>query len=187
MQLTEPEVKEYYRLHNGLLLYVNGRKGLYPKIGDEAAIVKAGAKPQLALSYAAYDEPGLIEGYIQENPDGLSHEYLEVIEGWTRSVRGRFVVYRYTEENSIFIHAEGSTPLKAYGVMSLNTPLPLIIGTDLPIIVETVLLPFRSRVIYHGLIAPYPLMLGGGLREAVEKWYEEAILEFGLITEIDIG
>jgi hypothetical protein len=184
MQLTQPEVKEFFRLLNGLLLYVNGKTGLFPKIKDEASLVAAGGPTQFKLGNTVYEDPRHITKYIQKNPNGLSKEELDTVQSWRCFVRGKFMVYRYTEENTVFIYMESKPNPKAYGVMSLNTPLPMMLGLGLPKMVETTLLPFRGRIVHDGQIVEQPLVFGSGMRTAVDGWYKQALSEEGLIIDL---
>ena len=184
MQLTQAEVKEFFELMNGLLLYVNQKTGLFSKIKDEASLVAAGGPTLFKLANTIYEDPRHITNYIQKNPNGLSRSDLDTVQSWRCNVRGKFMVYRYTEQNTVFIHMESKPNPKAYGVMSLNTPLPMMLGLGLPKMVETTLLPFRGRIVYDGQIAEEPLVFGSNMRAAVDGWYKQAISKHGLITDL---
>lgn len=174
VQLTEPEVKDFFRLINGLMLYTNGQLGIHPKIQDVKKLVAAGAGPQADLCKAFYDDTSIIERYAGANPDGLSAEDLATVRSWRFFVRGKFLVYRYTEDYTTFIYMECGDPPKAYAVLSLNTPLGMMLGPNLPVMVEATLLPFRSRIIHDGIISTYSVCFGKGFASLADKWFEQA-------------
>jgi hypothetical protein len=184
MQLTEPEVKDFFNLINGLMLYANRQLNIHPRIKSVKALVTAGAGPQADLCKVIYDDPTIIAGYADANPDGLTPADLATVRSWRFFIRGKFLVYCYTMDHTVFIHLEGGDPPKAYGVLSLNTPLPKLLGPDLPTMVDTTLLPFRSRIVHDGLIASYQISFGKGLRAIADGWYEQAIRAGGPITDL---
>jgi hypothetical protein len=62
-----------------------------------------------------------------------------------------------------------------YGVVGLQDPLEDIFsGHPLPIALETVLLPFRSRIIYDGVLLPYSILFGPGIRRDLDEIYQRA-------------
>ena len=65
---------------------------------------------------------------------------------------GKFYVFRYLKKYTVFLTSGGS-PNKAYGVLGLADPMEQVIGPYLPRLITTVLLPFKGRIIYDGLIS----------------------------------
>lgn len=55
----------------------------------------------------------------------------------------------------------------------------------LPLMVETVLLPFEGRIIYDSLIMPYSVNFGGGAKKGFQEEYRELKRQSGIITSLE--
>jgi hypothetical protein len=185
MQLQEPDVKDFFRLYWVLLFYANKQKGIDPKVHDLDTLKAAGAKKLLEITNALFSDKGIIESYCQKNPDELSCEDLRTVGRWKDFIKGRFIICKYTKKNTIFLHESDDNYSKVYGVMALNTPFQMLVGDRPPILVETVLLPFRGKIITNGLLAPYNIFFGPGYKASIKAACEHAMTEHGLITTLD--
>jgi hypothetical protein len=85
--------------------------------------------------------------------------------------------------HTIFLSASDK-PYRAYGVFGLADPLEEVVGPYLPILCNAVLLPFKGQIIYDGLIAPYSVTFGGGVRRHLNEDYIRAKEAFGIITSL---
>lgn len=54
----------------------------------------------------------------------------------------------------------------------------------LPILVEAVLLPFRDQIVFDGILKPYRIIFGGGIRSNLNDVYRDAKERFGIITSL---
>jgi hypothetical protein len=132
---------------------------------------------------ALYGHRELIDEFIAENPAGLSPEELEIVAGWKHALVGRFYIFRYLKKYTIFLSA-ADPPYKAYGVLGLADPIEEVVGPNLPILANAVLLPFKGQIIYDGLVAPYHVFFGGGARRNLNEDYNRAKETFGIITSL---
>jgi hypothetical protein len=51
-------------------------------------------------------------------------------------------------------------------------------------LVTTVLLPFRGKIIYDGLVSGYNITFGGGIKRTLNEEYKQAKEAFGIITSL---
>ena len=79
---------------------------------------------------------------------------LEIVLNWKNLVKGTFYLYRYPKNYAIFLNANPAS--KAYGVLSLTDEFDKILASDLPIVLEAVLLPFKEQIIYDGFLISLP-------------------------------
>src|SRR5207249_9433157 len=56
----------------------------------------------------------------------------------------------------------------------------------LPVLAETVLLPFKDKVIYDGLLGRYNIFFGGGIRRGLQERYSTAKERFGIVTTLPV-
>ena len=58
---------------------------------------------------------------------------------------------------------------------------------DLPIIIETVLLPFNDKIVYDGIMNGNNVFYGRGISSSVNLKYKEAKAKHGIITSLPIS
>ena len=182
MQLPEEDVELFYKLYYPLLVYVNKKLRMIDGINSPEDFKKFHLEEVNRLRERLYKEPKLIDSFVNENPLNFSSSELEMISSWKNFVRGRFYIFRHLKNYTVFLDAD--EPPKAYGVLALASPFEGIIGPRLPIMVDTVLLPFNDKIIYDSILSPYPFTFGGGIRRSLNDAYQEAKARFGIITSL---
>ncbi len=184
MNLSPSEVAVFYKLMWSLQSYVNRRLNIYPQVTTAEAYSHLDWQDKLKVREALYDNATLIGDYLAENPDDFDEE-LRLIASWSRFVRGEFYVFRYLKRYSVFIDAKRSD--KVYGVLGLTDSLEDVLPFQPPpIMVKAVLLPFKGRIIYDGLLIPYNIMFGGGIRRNLNEIYQRAKLKGEMIESLDL-
>jgi hypothetical protein len=108
-------------------------------------------------------------------------EELRIIESWQYNIKGRFLLVTYLKNYAVFFDQESNFP---YGVLALTDEFETILGSQLPLVVETVLLPFKGQIIYDGLLIPYGITFGSGARRNINDSYQQAKTEHGIITSL---
>ena len=73
------------------------------------------------------------------------------MKSWKNRVSGNFFVINYTQNETLFLDENDKDP-KEYLVEGPSTPLWELIPVPPPARVEAVLLPFKGKIIYDGLI-----------------------------------
>jgi hypothetical protein len=182
MRLSPEDIELFYQLYHPLLCYVNRKLALVRGIDSPRDLKKFPVKEINKLRERLYRQPDLIESFIEENPFSFSSTGLEIIESWTNFVKGTFVIFRCVKDYAIFLDTD--EPPKAYGVLALKSTFQEMVGPSLPVMVETVLLPFNSRIIYDGVFVSYPISFGKGVRQSFNDAYQEAKSRFGIITSL---
>ena len=117
----------------------------------------------------------LIESFVDENPAHLSGDELDIVRSWRHLVAGRFCVFRELKKYTVFLTT--TDPAIAYGVVGLSQPIEDIIGPYLPVLTQTVLLPFKGKIVYDGLITRYNITYGPGIRRSLNNSFKEAKLQ----------
>jgi len=182
MRLSKEDVKLFYRLYNPLLVYVNKKFKIIEGIDSPEDFKKFSIKKINKLRDRLYKHPELINSFVAENPLNFSANELKIIGSWKEFVKGRFLIFRYLKNYTVFLDTDESP--KAYGVLALNTVFEEMVGSYLPVMVEAVLLPFSGKIIYDGILFPYSMTFGGGIRRSFNDAYQEAKSRFGIITSL---
>lgn len=169
MKLSEQEVKLFYRLMWALQFYVNQKLKIHAVASIDAyADLTTDQKAQ--VRDALYDHIKLIDAFIRENPQNLAEDDLAIISEWKKFIRGSFYIERFLKKYAVFIKEDN-----VYGVLGLATSFAeLAYDADPPLYVETVLLPFKGKIIYDGLMRFHPIFFGGGIKRSLKETYLRA-------------
>jgi len=135
-----------------------------------------------ALRDTLWAEDALREQFIADNPARLPTADLALVASWQHRVAGPFYIFRYLKKHTLFLSA--TSPVQAYGVLGLVSPIEEIVGPVLPVYVEAVLLPFGQRIIYDSLLAPYAIYFGPGIRRDLQQTYRDLLERHGVITSL---
>jgi len=161
MKLSEADAELFFKLMHRLQLHANRKLNLFPgvhTVNEFKALPRTG---MVKIRDALWQEPALIDDYVAQNPDGLSEAELAIVAKWKRFVSGNFYIYRLLKQHAIFL-GENS---EAYAVLALNDPFEVVThGRPLPVRVQTVLLPFKGKIVYDGLLGLYNITFGPGIR-----------------------
>jgi hypothetical protein len=181
MQIPEDDVKLFYTLNPALLLFVNLSLGIQREVVNTKEFLSLSLEKKVEIRNALYDNIHLIDEFTKRNPGDYSSEELDIVSSWKNFLRDTFYVLRHLKKYSVFLSSK--TDAEAYGVLGISSDLKEMFPYP-PIMVDTVLIPFKNHVIYDGFIAPYSITFGGGIRRNFKTAYDEAKARFGIITSL---
>lgn len=185
MHLSADEAALFYKLNAALLLDLNRHLHILPTIQTHQAFIDAPFADKVKLRDALYDHPELIDQFVTENPQRLLPEELAEVASWKHFVRGDFYILRFLKRHAILL--DSGSPPKAYGVVGITEEIEnLIPAAALPARVETVLLPFRGRIIYDGVIRTSSVIFGPGIQRGLNETYRVARESRGVLERLDL-
>lgn len=186
MNLSPAETERFYRIWWSLLAYVNGRTNLVADFPKNPKTGSVNAQDAVKIRNALWASDEHLQGFVDDNPDGLPDEDMELAASWSARVQGSFHIMRHLKKHSIFLLEEKSAPPVAYGVVGLVSPIEEIIPSHaLPQMVNAVLLPFEDRIIYDGLLQRYSISFGSGIRKSLTQRLRFATELGGLVTSLE--
>ncbi len=183
MRLSDTDRELFYRLLWSLLFYASEQLEFLPRIGAVEALSQLDEETWRRLRDRLHEHPELIDSFVSTNPFHLEKDELDIVQSWKGFLRGKFFVWRYLRKHTVFITGEGEA--LAYGVLAPNKPFELMLGPQLPVAIEAVLLPFKGMIVYDGLFASYPVRFGPGIRRMLNETYREAKARHGIITSLE--
>lgn len=135
----------------------------------------------MKLRNSVYKTPEIIDAFARENPFDFSKDELDIVAGWKNFIAGDFFIERILKKYAIFIRGE-----KVYGVLSLIEPIDHVLGgRPLPVYVRAVLLPFKGKIIYDGLLESYNIYFGSGISGNQAMHYRAAKAQGKIIESLD--
>lgn len=186
MLLPPHELAVFFRLHRALLFFVNQRLKVIPNTvatPDEFAALSP--EVRLKVRDALNANLDLIESFAVENPAHLTEDELDIVRSWRHLVAGRFYVFRELKKYTVFLSTD-KQPV-AYGVLALSQPFEDLIGPNLPVLTQTVLLPFKNRIVYDGLMSSYNVSFGPGIRRNLNEDFKTAKDQHGIVTSLPMS
>ncbi len=181
MTLSDSDVELFYKLMFQLQLYVNLHVGIFPDCRTVDDIKNLELTERIRLRDAVYANPELIDPFVKENPAGLDGDELEIVSSWSKFIAGDFFIERYLAKYAIFIMDE-----TVYAVLALHDSFDQFAPKPyLPVYINTVLLPFKEKIIYDGVMSTHRIQFGGGIRGSLRETYLNAKQTGKIIETLD--
>lgn len=182
MKLSTEDAALFFDLMWRLESYVNQKHRILPDVDSVEDWVDLLPEERVEMRNALWENPELIDAYVAENPHGLEGEKLAIVQKWKRFVAGTFQIFRYLKKHAIFIRDDG----QVYGVLALHDSLEdVLCGQRLPVMAKAVLVPFKRRIVYDGMLSFYRIRFGGGIRRRLNEEYMAAKQNGRIITTLE--
>jgi hypothetical protein len=182
-QLTSDECRLFYETWYGLMGFINERK----------SVIKAKIKPEYPNTVSdimihkvrevLWEKPELIDEYISETE--LPQEKIDILKLWrTNHRKGMIFLLEYQLEYAVAIAPNEQGDDRLYGIKGISNSVANTLRRGLPAQIETVLLPFKGKIIYDSFISSVPIGFAEGARAAFREMYDKAI-KHGIITSLE--
>jgi len=176
----------FFKLHRALMFFVNQRLKVIPDdIASPDAFSSLSPEARLKVRDAFLNRTDLIQAFVEENPASLTSDELDIVRSWQHLVHGKFYVFRQLKKYMVFLSTD-QQPV-AYGVLALSQPFDELIGPYLPVLTQTVLLPFKGMIVYDGLMSSYRISFGPGIRRSLNESFNEAKARHGIVTTLPMS
>ena len=179
-QLHWSECLLFYETWYGLMGFINDKKKIIPvqikpiypnPIGDDLII---------KIREELWKNPEIITEYLASVnlPTGKA----ELLKSWRdRHIKGMFLLMEYKPEYAIAVSSSKNGEDKLYGITGISRSLAEVLQRELPVQFETVLLPFKNKIIYDCFISSMNVSFGKNIKEAFSEMYKKAG-EKGIVT-----
>ena len=162
-QLNSDECRLFYETWYGLMGFVNERMG----------VIKAKIKPEYPNTVSdmmvhkvrevLWKKPELIDEYINETE--LPQEKIDILKLWrTKHKKGMLFILEYRPEYAVVLASDEQGEDRLYGIKGVSNSVANTLRRDLPAQIETVLLPFKGKIIYDSFISSMPIGFGEGAK-----------------------
>jgi hypothetical protein len=184
MNLPQKDADLFYKLMWRLQFFVNQQLKIRPEIGSLEDYIALPSQEKIDIRDRLWAEASIIDDYVSKNPDGLTVDDLAVVSKWKGFISGNFHIFRYLKGHTIFI-GEGSS---VYAVLSITEPFQDVVhGHPTPINVEAILLPFKGRIVYDGMLKMYSIFFGKNIRAELNDTYMRAKQNGRIIATLEPG
>lgn len=182
-QLSSGECRLFYETWYGLMGFVKERMGIikvkikpeYPNTVSDMMVHK--------VREVLWEKPELIDEYISKTE--LPQEKIDTLKLWrTKHKRGMFFILEYQPEYAVVLASNEQGEDRLYGIKGISNSVANTLRRGLPAQIETVLLPFKDKIIYDSFISSMSVGFGEGARAAFRVMYDNAI-KHGIITSLE--
>lgn len=182
MKVAREDAELFFKLMWNLQFYVNQQRQIRSEIKSVEDYASLPMADKMEVRDALWEDPDVIDAYVEKNPDGLSVEELDIVRRWKRFVAGTFQIFRFLKKHTIFIGEKS----QVYGVLGLYDSFEdAFLRRRLPIMVQAVLLPFKGKIIYDGVLGSYNITFGSGIRSSLKEEYMAAKQNGRIITTLE--
>ncbi|MDM8521386.1 hypothetical protein QUF64_15170 [Anaerolineales bacterium HSG6] len=184
MQLSPNDTKLFYKILWSLYLYTNQKLNVVENISTLIEMDRLAQEKKFKIRKVLFENLQLLDQFVVDNPTQLDEAELQIAHKWKNAVSGRFYILRFLKRHAILVTAEGIE--KVYGVIGLVDPLKEVFyGARLPLLVHTNLLPFKGKITYDGMMSPYSISFGSGIRSGINEAYQRAKQNKRLIVSLE--
>jgi hypothetical protein len=183
MTLTEQEADLFFKLMWALHFFVKEKLGLIPEITDLKSYSKCSMEQKIQIRNIVFgaDNAGLVDAFLQENPQRFSNSELALVAAWKHFLKKDFYIERFLKNYNVFIDDKENV----YGVVGLYQSLDDIIPkSHLPSRVHAILLPFLGKIIYDGALPRYNVFFGKGISGDLKNIYLAAKKNASIVTDL---
>ena len=171
MTLSQEDGQLYYKLWLPLLDFVNRKYRVNRKLKSIATAKELDPAEVKKVANKLWSDVAIIDCYLEECVD-LPEEHKEIIRSWKRRIQGKFMMERHLKKGTIFISLENEEVYQVSGIISSWEEM--FYGAPMPLIIEATFMPFLDVIISDGLIMPYNIIVGGGMKRMFKDVYMEA-------------
>ena len=171
MTLSQEDGQLYYQLWLPLLDFVNEKYGVSSVLKNMATAKGMDPNEVKKVADKLWSDVSIIDDYLKENED-LPEEHKEIIRGWKRRIQGKFMMERHLKSGTIFIDLADEEVYQVSGIVSSWEEM--FFGSPMPRIIEATFMPFKNVIISDGLVMPYNILIGGGMKRNYKDVYMEA-------------
>ncbi len=186
MYLNDQERATFFKLFFDLLYCVNKEHKIIRGFGNERHPKSVDSQKAYQVRVKLFENPAWIEDYIQKYGAELTKGEREILLSWRHYfVMDQFVVMRHLAKYSVFMTFGDEDTTRLYGITGLNHPFAdFFAKSDLPVMVDALILPFGDKIIYDGLFSSHNIGFGSGIRNSFTEQYNISKAKFGIIGQL---
>jgi len=173
--LTPEETKLFFELWNPFQDYMNWLDKITFCFDETENLNEPDNRMNMDFHYQWSD---MIDEYLKKTK--LPPEHREIVESWKRAVSGEFVLERHLKKGTAFISMKYRN---VYIVKGLDTSLEDMFP-ELPVSIQTTLLPFRDKIIYDSTITDRKAIIGNWNTCIYTSFYSAAKQSKVIVTSL---
>ena len=180
MNLNEKDSRRFYNIWFNLLDYTNDKYKVAPNIIDLSDANNINPNDIAPIRNKLWSDKSILEEVISANPFNFSQSDILIIDSWKNCISDKFILIKHLKKYSVFLNDKN-----IYGVIGIISSIDEMFPANfLPLLVETVLLPFEGKIIYDSLLMPHKINFGPGARKGFLEEYRNLKRQYGIISSL---
>ena len=182
MKLTDTELEQLHKIQPLLFLYANQLNKLIKDFSTVEGFFELDFEDKILIRDSINnDKEWIFEKFVEKYKYDLTKDDIEIVLSWKHQIKGRFFIIRQLKKYAKFLFErdEGNS---AYGVYALSNSFDEMF--TLPRLVETILLPFKDKIIYDGFTVSQNIYFGATICKSLKSDLGVTEAKHGLITTL---
>ena len=171
MTLSHEDGQLFYKLWLPLLDFVNKKYKINSKLKSIATAKSLDPADVKEVADKLWSSVAIIDEYLKENVN-LPEEHKEIVRSWKRRINGKFIMERHLKKGTIFISLQNEEVYQVSGIISSWEEM--FYGAPMPLMIEATFMPFRDVIISDGVVMPYNIFIGSGMKRTFKDVYMAA-------------
>ena len=186
MYLDTQDKDLFYKLFFDILHCTNKKHKIVERFGDGRHPIGVDSLDAYKIREALFANPNWIDEYLQTYGSELTQEEYDIVVTWRDNfISEKFYVMKYLAKYTVFMTIGDENTTKLYGITGLNHPFAdLFDKSIIPLAVDAVILPFKGKIIYDGLVNAYNISLGPNIRKSLNEAYRTSKAKYGIIVSL---
>ncbi|MCL2233033.1 MAG: hypothetical protein FWB99_08160, partial [Treponema sp.] len=154
MIIKDDERKLFFKLWLKLLVFVNNEYEVIENFGKPDTPIGLNIDDIGKIRNKLWENYKIIDEYLKHS-DLCKNEY-EIVSSWKKFIKSKFMVLKNYKKYTVIMDFNSET---LYGIYGITNPIVEIVP-NLPMMIETVIIPFKDKIIYDSLIQRHNVILG---------------------------
>jgi len=183
MRLNDKDYAQFLKLYSGLTYFVGMDTQIFPEDFSFLEFMnKVTIQDRMKTRDKLFEHPEYFDDFVKHNKDNLSAEEREIILGYKNFVKDKFFIVKFLAKYTVFMNDD-----YVFGVNALGDAFDSFFHkSELPVIATTVLLPFKGKIVYDGLMLNSNISFGSNYTTSILLTYNELKAKYGIITTLPV-
>lgn len=170
------EAAKFYKMYMSLLDYVNKK---YHVIHENhlATAFHVNPQDQVKVRNKMFEDLSIIDEYIKLNPNHLNSTLLKQVGEIKNAIMIDCIIIKYERNFTLIIDDRDIL----YGIVGGVSNIDEVIPSDvLPYVCKLVLVPYKGKILYDGVIEGSNIQMGPGIQSRIIKGIKNAVIHKSL-------
>lgn len=183
MYLIQEDIELFFKLWCGLVYGVNEKHKIIPHFEKPVYGKSMPREPFIEVRKTLWDNLQWIEEFLCDSGGEFTEIERDILASWGKyAIKNTFVILKHLAKYSVFMTMDADT--KLYGVVGISNPIQDMLFSDVPLVTDAVLLPFKDHIITDGFLEQHRVLLGKGIRDSLGESYRKAKEKSGILLQL---
>jgi hypothetical protein len=166
MILTVDERAFFFTNWLKLLAYVNDEYNIIEGFGHPTVPAKLNKNDVAKIREKLWKKKSIIDKYLKSNK--LEKDEYELVNSWKKFIKGNFIAIKESKTYCVMLKDDND---ELYGVHGISNNFSVMIP-GFPFMMNTVLIPFKDKIIYDSIILHHNIQFGPNYRRSYNEKYK---------------